>query len=314
VADWPYAFEVLNVADLFVDETYQRPLTTFAARIEKNFDPALVGTLIVSNRDDGRYAIVDGQTRAAAIRKLDGHAPQGVPCLVYYGLSQADEASLFARLQMERRGIASAHRFRAAVVSGDPEAIAIERIAHAAGYEIGEGSKGCLSAVAALEKVYRRSPDMLERVLKILRAAWGHAVMPNGELLRGMGYYMARNGVDDDRMSARLATVTPSELKRRASALREGMGHGGGSDKYMAGAIEGVYRTRPKDEDVDLAYVERRLCAALHVEPLSIAEAAEKIDAPEGAVATVMTTLMSRHEADQMADGRWCETEEAEAA
>jgi hypothetical protein len=312
--DWPYVFEVIAVDDLFVDESYQRPLTTFAARIEKKFDPALVGTLVVSRRADGRHAVVDGQTRAEAIRRLGGTIAAGVPCLVYYGLSRADEARLFARLQLERRGIASAHRFRAAVVAGDPEACAIERIANRVGYDIGAGSNGCISAVAALEKAYRRSPETLERVLSILRRAWGAAVMPNGEVIRGLAYYLARNTVDDERMAARLATVTPGELKRRASALREGMGHGGGSDKYMAGAIEGIYRTKIKEEDVDLSYVERRLRAALHQEPLSVAEAAEKIDAPEGAVAIVMARLMSVGAADQMADGRWCETEQLDEA
>lgn len=245
MSDWPYRFEVLAIDRLFVDDSYQRPLTTFAKRIRQQFDPALLGTLIVSARADDRFAIVDGQTRAAAVRGLAeaGEAPAVLPCLVYAGLSQADEAMLFARLQRERRGIASYHRFRAAVVAGEPEAIAIQALAAEAGYRVGTGL-GFISAVAGLEKVYRRSPAMLRRVLSILRGAWGEQHMPNGETLRGLGYMLDHNdNVDDERLVERLATVTPENLKRRASALREGMGHGGGSDKYMAGAIQGVYRS-----------------------------------------------------------------------
>lgn len=245
-ANWPYRFELLDVRSLFVDESYQRPLTSFAARIKQRFDPALVGTLVVSAREDGSFALVDGQTRAAAITALtetDTGVSGQVPCLVYEGLTRAQEADLFARLQSERRGMASYHRFRAALVAGDAEALDIERIATDAGYAIGVGSKVNLSAVAALEKVYRRSPDTLRRVLAILRAAWSDRHMPNGETLRGLGYLLAYNKIDDRRLAVQLAAVTPEELKRRASALREGMGHGGGSDKYMAGALEGVYKT-----------------------------------------------------------------------
>ena len=247
MSQWPYEFKVLEVSKLFVDDTYQRPLTTFAARIERDFDPALVGTLVVSARDRGLYAIVDGQTRAAAITNLaaEDKAPIGVPCLVYHGLSQADEAKLFARLQKERRGIASAHRFRAAIVAGDPEPIAIQEIANRVGYEVGPAGAGMISAVAALEKVYRRGPELLERVLVILRKAWGETYMPAGDVIRGLGALLAQDGsLDDDRMAERLGGVTPENLKRRALALSEGMGRGGGSDKYMAQAMAGVYRAR----------------------------------------------------------------------
>lgn len=175
---FPYSFEVLDVDRLFVDPAYQRPLTTFSQKIEKNFDPALVGTLVVSERTEGDlagyYAIVDGQTRAAAIASLAARdeARLAVPCLVYRGMSQAEEAKLFARLQKERRGVSSYHRFRADLVAGEPEAVAINEIATRVGYEIGTGT-GKLSGVAALEDVYRRTPEILERALTISRAAWG---------------------------------------------------------------------------------------------------------------------------------------------
>lgn len=245
MSQWPYSFEVLEVGRLFVDETYQRPLTSFAAKIERNFDPALVGTLVVSKRAKNRYAIVDGQTRAAAIVSLaaEDKAPIGVPCLVYHGLTRAQEASLFARLQKERRGIASAHRFRAAVVAGEEEACAIEAIAKSAGYDVGANAKVQLAAVAALESVYRRGPVLLERTLLILRKAWPE-LLPSGDIVRGLGSLLQREEIDDDRMVVQLQSVTAEELKRRASALMEGMGGGGSRERYMAQAIEGVYRSR----------------------------------------------------------------------
>ncbi len=250
---FPYSFEVLDVDRLFVDSAYQRPLTSFSHKIEANFDPALVGTLVVSERTEGDlagyYAIVDGQTRAAAIASLAqrDEARCTVPCLVYRGLTQADEARLFARLQKERRGVSSYHRFRADLVAGEPEAVAIEAIATRVGYEIGEGSNanGKLSAVAALENVHRRGPDILQRTLTISRQAWGADFIPPGDFLRGLGLVLKRRDIDDDRMAKRLATVTVESISRRASALREGIGRGGSSSGFLADAIEATYGARP---------------------------------------------------------------------
>jgi hypothetical protein len=243
VADWPYRFEVLNVDHLVVDHAYQRPLTTFVTRIAEKWDPALVGTLVTSERGDDEYAVVDGQTRLEAAR-LKGVTD--LPCLVYMGLSQADEASLFARLQKERKGIASFHRFRAARVAGEEEPIAITKIVEACGYEVGVNGQQQyeITAVAALEKVYRKGPDLLERCLTILKEGMPSQV-PSGDLIRGLAYYIGQNKqMDDERMAEKLKNVTVEELKRRASALKEGAGTGGGSDKYMAGALDGVYRRR----------------------------------------------------------------------
>lgn len=241
VSAFPYEFKVVEIAKMMVDSSYQRPLTSFKDKIVNNFDPALVGTLVLSHRaDTEKYAVVDGQTRMAGMREL---RMPSAPAVVFYGLSRAQEAQLFAKLQKERRGIASYHRFRAALVGGDPEAAAISRICEEAGYEIGIGNDK-ISAVAGLESVYRRSPELLERALVILRSAWTDRHMPNGEVLRGLGYLLQKEKIEDDRMAQKLGIVSQDELRRRASALREGGGSGGNSVRYMAGALEGVYRRR----------------------------------------------------------------------
>lgn len=238
----PYEFKVLAISDLFVDDSYQRPLTSFVDRIEQHFDPALLGCLVVSARDDGSNAVVDGQTRMEGARR---RGVESLPCVVFSGLTQADEANLFYRLQRERRNMTSFTRFRAALVAGDEEAVAINRIANAAGYEVGWQKNTHITAVAGLENVFRRSPEMLERTLIILREAWGDRHMPSGEILRGMGYFLTKDDkVDDEKLAKKLSLVTPDALSRRASALREGGGGGSGAVRYMAGAIEGVYKKK----------------------------------------------------------------------
>lgn len=242
--DWPYEFKVVSLNRLIVDEEYQRPLTTFVDKIVNNFDPALVGTLIVSGRQHGKYAVVDGQTRMEAMRELGMNE---APCLVYVGLTKGQEASLFARLQKERRGIHSYHRFRAALVAEEPQAVAVEQITSDCGYTIGV-EKGEVAAVAALEYAYKRDAEVLERVLLVFRTAWGDEedFVPTGDLIRGCAYLISKKpSIDDERLADRLSAVTPEQIRRRASALREGIGQGGGGNvSHMATAIEAIYRKK----------------------------------------------------------------------
>ncbi|MDY5220460.1 MAG: DUF6551 family protein, partial [Eubacteriales bacterium] len=54
-----------------VTEEYQRVMNMRnVAGIVKHFDPAKLGVLVVSHRKDGTYAVLDGQHRLTALRKL----------------------------------------------------------------------------------------------------------------------------------------------------------------------------------------------------------------------------------------------------
>jgi hypothetical protein len=187
---WPYRFELIPLDDLFVDPTYQRPLSSFAERIKRNYNPAMVGTLVVSERNDRRrkasYAVVDGQTRKYGMAANDEPV---APCLVYTDLSPADEAKLFADLQTQRRGMATSLRFRAALLSGDGEAQTIAAIARAVGMK-----------------------------------------MAGDEDMSGI-----------KSIAERLSRVSPSQLRHRANALREGSGSSGSWDRYVREAMIGVY-------------------------------------------------------------------------
>jgi hypothetical protein len=245
-AAWPYKFALVPLDDLFVDGEYQRPLTSFVNTVVRDYDPALLGTLIVSERRGGRMAIIDGQTRWAAMQERDEPA---APCLVYMNLTREDEARLFADLQTKRRGMATYLRFRAALVAKQPEATDIARIVQAAGFELDVEETGqTIKAIAALENVYRRGPDVLGEVMDIIARAWPEPDIEyrtSGEMIRGLSVFLGREqGIERGRLIERLSSVTPTVLRRRANALKEGSGSGGGSPGYMADAILGVYMSR----------------------------------------------------------------------
>lgn len=249
---WPYTFRVLGLEELFVDESYQRPLSRFVKRIVDQFDPALIGTLVVSNRGGRRkakFAVIDGQTRLAALRQIGQSLG---PCLVYEGLDRRGEAKLFARFQSERKNISAVERFRAALMAEEPRAQAINQLVHEWGFVIsarGRSNTGnAIVAVKALEDIHQiHGPEVVAMVLEVIVRAWEHQAdgSNTNEMLRGVAYFLTHTAnVDEDRLIDRLSNVEPAVLTTRAAQLRQGRGHGGKSPSYMAEAIGALYRKR----------------------------------------------------------------------
>ena len=246
--EFPYKWSVLALNHMFIDADYQRPLTSFVQRIQTRFDPLLFGVLVLSDRGakhKPRYAIVDGQTRWVAAKNI---GIQTAPAIVFTDLTVQDEANMFARLQKERRGMLSYHRFRAQLAAKDPQSLAIEQIVKAAGYKLGAGP-GEMRAVAALESCYRIDDFTLERVLSDYREAWPDAV-PESPHIRGLHYFFRhfpldqkRNDeVDDERLIRRLKAAGPDGVSRKANAAKEaGFHRRGSTDRYVAQAIQASY-------------------------------------------------------------------------
>jgi hypothetical protein len=257
-SDWPYRFEVVPLDTLSVDDTYQRPLTTFWAHVRDNFNPALVGTLVVSERRNGQKWIIDGQTRWAAMKEQgwetgideSGRVLGGAPCLVYEGLNRAQEAQLFALLQTQRRGMRTYHAFRAQLVAKDKEAVGIAKAVADAGFELGVDEKpNTLQSIAALRRAYRIAPDHLVDVLGIIRDVWGteERVAVSAQIIAGLSTFVRKQErLDYDRLRDRLKDVTPQLLINRAAQIREGAGPGTGAAGSVAQAILSEYMRKKR--------------------------------------------------------------------
>ena len=67
VGDAP-EIQYVRVTDLVIDDSYQRAIEKRGKRniqhIAEHFDWAKFSPLMVSSRDDGKFAIIDGQHRA----------------------------------------------------------------------------------------------------------------------------------------------------------------------------------------------------------------------------------------------------------
>ncbi len=174
---------------------YQRPTNT--AQVEKiaaHFDEAKLGLPIVSVRD-GKYHLLDGAHRVAALRKIGyTHAK----CIVLTGLSYQDEADYFRTQNQNTRPLTKYNLYKAGLESGDEMCVKIDRITRANGFSIGMsfGKFNNISAIFALTTICTVYGDQtLDETLKLLRATWeGINNVTRREFLVGTAEFVHRFG------------------------------------------------------------------------------------------------------------------------
>jgi hypothetical protein len=231
--DWPFTIELVPVSKLTVDLSYQRPpQEKFVEKIISEFDETLVGALDVSERllsgvsqrvSNGTYAILDGAQRFQAIQKFKGTAW----CAIYKGMTIADEAMFFYLKNRNRRSVHPYYQFRALIVTGDKQAVAINRIVTSESYKLGIGGipDDTITAVRAVEEAFNMSSvvrkESLSAALRTMRACFhGRKGGKEGELIKGLGRFFQpfdNNEVDLEWLFSRLADQNPQVLLGRAS-------------------------------------------------------------------------------------------------
>jgi hypothetical protein len=238
----------LPVDELFADDAYQRPLDTpRARRAATSWDPRMAGIIDVSDRGEAatpRWAIIDGQHRWAAA-KLAGIT--ALAANVHTGLSCADEAKLFDRLNRERRRITTWDHWRARSAAGDPAVAAIERTTTELGLIIDSSPRaGHVRCTSTLEKLQALGgEDLIERTLQLILNVWGRDVAGfDAPIVHGIGLALHYLGdLDVRRLAEALIDVQPRQLKARAIALRDITT--GTTPKLVAIATVTIYNARP---------------------------------------------------------------------
>lgn len=127
----PPTLEWIGVDVLAVDDSYQRTMGSPASKkilagMRRLWDWRLCQPLVVSRRDDGSLNVVDGQHRLTGARDR-GDIPH-LPCVIITGANAAEEAATFVALNDRRAKLSQYDIFHAAIVSGDPDAIAVMKL------------------------------------------------------------------------------------------------------------------------------------------------------------------------------------------
>jgi hypothetical protein len=237
---------------LTVDPGVQRPLDERRVdRMALDLHTEALGVIAVSQRADGTYHVIDGQHRVASVRRA-GRGADMIRCVVYTGLTRAEEASMFLRLNESRR-VQAIDRFRVRVVEGDLVAVSLTTILADHGWRVTPSDgDGAFTAVAALETIYRGAnitpdsahADACHALLNIITTAYGHATDGvRKEIIGGLGLVILRHGheLDTHKIVTELAKTSggPLGLISRAKGLRDL--RGGRIDHAMAEVIVNLH-------------------------------------------------------------------------
>jgi hypothetical protein len=166
---------IVKISDLTIDYTYQRqPIMKKVNKIAKSFDPDILGVIICSMREDGSIAVIDGSHRVHALR-MKGLNDSTVNALVYFSLTIQEEAKIFAMLNQEHTKPNTTDIFKAGIVSGDEETIAISKILNSLGLIIGVGpGDNKVRAISTIRRVYRNAGEkVLRDTLYTIKSAYG---------------------------------------------------------------------------------------------------------------------------------------------
>lgn len=216
------------LSELDIDIDVQRALMPSRLRkMIKTFDPAGVGELLVSQREDGSHFIIDGQHRKVVLEQVDGYSHAS--CEVLNGLSKRDEARLFL-MRNDRSGVSRADRNRNMATYGDPDTLKVQMACQAEGFVFitndardrtftdREAAVAILAAAESAKK-YEGTPEQhLSHVLGFYARVWGTDEVPQSVILKALSRLLLRKEPNEDRLYERLRDVPAQQLVFEARA------------------------------------------------------------------------------------------------
>lgn len=238
----------LRADEIFADTTYQRVLDVPRARkMASTWDRRLAGILEVSDRGEDvspRYAVLDGQHRWSAAKFLQ--TPPSLVANVHSGLSLADEAALFDRLNRQRKQISTWDHWKARRAASDEHVLAIEAIISKHGLKVDPAPRdGHVGCTGTLEKVAKLDIALLDQALGLITGVWrDRRDGLDAAIIHGLAlifHYLP--DIDLERLGDALLDVLPRQIKTQATALREMQP--GTLPVITAVVIVGLYNKKP---------------------------------------------------------------------
>lgn len=215
-------FVWLDNAILQVNPEIQRKLNPMRVlKIQREFSPMVANPIKVSFRD-GKYYIFDGMHTRAAIRRINGKDNFPILCRVFHGLTEQDEAKLFAAQFGYAEKVPLAYRLRALNVAEDPDVLDFLDTTRKCGFDITLGSHiAHHGGIAATCNAFKAFEDLgrekYSRMLMLLHRTWaGENWSVSRYMLRGMARFMKMYDFQDAAFVKAFRGVTRKEVIHEA--------------------------------------------------------------------------------------------------
>jgi hypothetical protein len=210
--------EELPLESLSVPRAYQRvERPHLVRRIIREFDPDLVGLLVVVREGDGHHWILDGQHRWLA---LVGFGPTSAWCEVLHDVPLERQAEIFSGRNSRRLSPHPRDSFRADFAARDPDVLAIVAVLQRHGcrppFANHKGAADCFVCVSTLREVH--AWGLLAPAVGLIREAWPEDEQATqAPILAGVAACLRLYPeVDRGELRRRLARRSADEILRRA--------------------------------------------------------------------------------------------------
>lgn len=231
--------EMLDSSRLYADPVYQAaPRARTERIISREYKAALFGVPEVAAEEDGRFAILDGQTRILVARRL-GVLPTNIWCRVHRGLTLPEKALLFVEMNENKTNVHTVKKYLSSLIAEDKDCLAIDQAVRAQGLAVGMSTTTTrISAVDALRALHK--DGTLTRVLAICRQwaqDFAQPVALSGPMLRNVSQFLSEQKVNDKTLTERLASKDPRLVLAQIRGERQAL-----SGSLKASAVGRVFK------------------------------------------------------------------------
>ena len=213
--------------------TYQRELILDEVlSISKNFNECIANEPKVSFRD-GRYFIFDGQHTVAARVHRNGGNPLPILCKVYFGLTEKEEARLFAAQTGFSTDLGAGAKIRAMAFAEDPIACRFVEATRKSGAYLDFSQKRGRNRLACVATAFREfqkiGDEKYREAISILLEAWdGDPDSLRSETVTAMCRFvdLYDGEYDRKRLVRRCRKYDPLAIYRKGQAMGNGSHYG----------------------------------------------------------------------------------------
>ena len=219
-------FVWLNNAELQINPKIQRKLNPARVqRILENFSPLIANPIKVSFRDS-KYYIFDGMHTRTVLCLLNETDDFPILCRVYTGLTEQDEAKLFASQFGYSEAVPMGYRLRALEVAEDQNVLSFIQATRDSGFKMTLGShsteNGHIAAVCEAYKSFNSlGADSYTCMLKMLYKTWaGESWSVTRYMIAGMSRFMKMYEIRINDFVKAMRETTYQEIKDEAGRFR----------------------------------------------------------------------------------------------
>ena len=223
-----YKLMEINSRDLEIPDEYQRRLNTErVAKIAAGFNESIANEPKVSFRD-GHYYVFDGQHTIQARKHLNGGNELPILCKVYYGMTEAEEARLFAMQTGYSAALTPSAKLRANLHGEEKASSEFYKATEEAGFHIGFERGGGVGRIICINTAFaefkRVGAEIYKEALTILLEAWGgDPESLRAEVLQGFIHFVElyHDEYDRNRLIYNLRSYEPNFIYVAGKAEKE---------------------------------------------------------------------------------------------